>query len=53
MIDKSIDVLGFQRSNTHSAEAERMQLICDERQYPLPVVLGRKAAIAVAQTQLL
>lgn len=46
--DERIDVFGFERPNAHSAEAERMQLVCDERQYPLTIVLRRKAAIAVA-----
>ncbi len=53
MIDERIDVFGFERPDTHPAEAERMQLICDERQYPLTIVLRRKATIAVALTQLL
>ena len=53
MFDKRIDVLGLERTGAHSTETERVQLICDERQYPLTIVLRRKAAIAVALTQLL
>jgi len=53
VIDERIDVFGFERTRAHSVEAERMQLICDERQYPLTIVLRCKAAVAVALAQLL
>jgi len=53
VIDECIDMFGFERPNSHTAEAERIQLICDERQYPLTIMLRRKAAIAVALAQLL
>ena len=42
----------FQRLRVHLAVAQRMELVGDQRQLPLPIRLGPVAAVAVAPAEL-